>query len=1156
MRLICRKFFKNGFHRTEFLRKPIMSCCITRGDWLREKLFFFLVMLLSFFFFGGAQNVSAQPKKPSVLKANQYTSLPDGYVQVGTTKLYYKQYSDAIDIIGYYNGYYYSSTYADAGYRLAVKVGNNDAVRVDCLNGTTNNGVTLQPSIEQQGELARIYYTVTNTTEQDVTISLGTHADVMIGRNDRAPISRRIDTTGQTYGLTMMDGNGAQLCVLFGSGLAGVTAVNDFWFGYYYTNRNPDNMVGNYIAGSNYMQENGNYDSGMGWCWKDRTIPARTTVVFSYLIGVGEVNLEPNSSFVVTPDDPVGWNDLSLPHQLTLNGTYESPAGLDGIIDYAVEDSEQWHALTDVMTSGSEFTATLIATFDVTKSVHVIKFRTRDMVGNTTMLPPIEYVDVSFHPLIGIEDKTFTGDSIFQTNVTCDLDTDKYVLTSYNNNINAGTASFNQEGVFPYTIGRKSYSFTINPQPLSGSIVLSESSFVYNGVAFTPDWHFSNVAYSDLVNNQDYTLSWKNNKLPGTGTLTVTGKNNYKGILTANFTIDKAQLTDNLFTLTLPEEDITFDDQRHGASVTKAEGVGTATISYQKQGESSLSTTRPKAPGTYKIFLEFADGTLYYGRSRYQVGEFTIYNLSDQEWEALQAIYAELSQMSWAHPWDMSQGKKGVSSLQGLNIVQGHITELNLENQNITGSFPFSILSLPTLKTVNLANNHLSGDLGTATHNFAQQHPTLMTTLQNLNISTNQLAGNIGLFANCFPNLNTLNASHNCFEDVIPMIPTTVTMLDLSSQTMARIVPVNLADMSFASISTLMPTILVYNHAYQTYNPNITLLCTNSDDSWEISAAYQDGQLSIPYVSEQNCYYGASGDILKVEKLNSNGSHEGSTFSIKLSFDQGDSNFDGKVNVIDLQSTINNIFGTYNNNRPFNYTAANVIVDERLNVQDVVGEVNLLLAMDNASEASLTAPVTQDETTLNSDATLYWDNGVLYLYSTKNIAAIDITLLGVNENVIWKLNDYGLTMKASNGHVVAYSLTGSTIPAGLTPIATAKTSAVISNAVMSDIDAVEVSTNFTDTESSGINSIASDNYKVKIISTQGGQIMLTAPYYLNNVEWKVMTTDGRVIAQGNNPSIDAGLITPLAADLIPGVYVVAVIADGHPVATSKIVVLH
>ena len=38
-------------------------------------------------------------KKTPTRKANRYSSLPSGYSQVGTTQLYYKQNSNAIDMI-------------------------------------------------------------------------------------------------------------------------------------------------------------------------------------------------------------------------------------------------------------------------------------------------------------------------------------------------------------------------------------------------------------------------------------------------------------------------------------------------------------------------------------------------------------------------------------------------------------------------------------------------------------------------------------------------------------------------------------------------------------------------------------------------------------------------------------------------------------------------------------------------------------------------------------------------------------------------------------------------------------------------------------------------------------------------------------------------
>ena len=1024
---------------------------------------------------GVVQNAYAQSgqRKAPVRRASRYSSLPSGYTQVGSTQLYYKQYSDAIDMIGYYNGYYYSSTYSDYGYKLSVQVGSNSATRVDCLNGTTTNGVTVQPSVEQQGELARICYTVINTNETDVVISLGTHADVMIGSNDSAPIERRIDTFGQTYGLTMKDGNGAQLCVLFGSGLAGVTAVSDFWFGYYYTNTEPYQMVGNYSSNGNYMQENGSYDSGMGWCWKERTISAGSTVVFSYVIGVGEVNLEPNSSFEVTPEDPEGWNDLSRPHRLILNGSYESPAGLDGVIDYAVEDSEEWIALTDTLASGDEFTGSLIAMFDATKPTHIIRFRTRDLVGNTTMLHPIEYKDVSFHTLIGIEEKTYTGDSLFQTNITCDLDESQYELKTYRNNVNAGTASFNIEGVFPYTIGRKTYTFTINPQPFSGELQFSETAFVYNGQPFTPNWQFTNTNYANLEYDKDYTLSWNNNILPGTGTLTVTGKNNYTGTLSAEISIDKAQLTDHLFTLTLPNEDITYDGLSHGASVTKTDGVGDATISYLKAGDTEAVTTQPFEAGNYAIYLEFADGALYYGRERAQVGTFTIYEFNAEEWAVLQTVLPQLTEMGWSQPWDVSQGMKSVSSLHGLTIEKGHVTGLDLSGQNLTGMFPFAVLALPNLQNVNLANNHLTGDIGTVTYAFAQRNPGMMTTVKELNISGNQFSGNIGLFANCFVGLTSLNASDNCLEDVYPVIPSTVTTLDISKQTIARVVPLHLANLSVDSIATKVPSILLYDHANQTFTPNINLLCTTPDNTWGMTMAYRNGALSIPYVSEQNTYYGESGDTLNVSVIYDNGSREGSTFRISLSFDEGDGNFDGKVNILDLQTTLNYMFEEYTN-KPYNFTASNLWKDEAINVQDAVCLVNMLLDVNAAPIHQLNAAKRVAAQTSETSAFVTVENGYLTICSAVPVSAFDI-VVSTNQQavVVSALNGMGFTCTSkhsgNNLHLVGYSLNGSEISAGETAICELS-NGIVSSAMLADREAKEISVSLNGSTTTGVQS--------------------------------------------------------------------------------------
>ena len=171
--------------------KIITSKRKTRQDYHCKKM---VTLLLCIFGIALSIPIHAQKKPRNVQMRSVSSSVPYGYTQVGNTMLYYYQSSSSIDVQGCYNGQYYGSTYSNRGYRVAMQVNGGSATSIDCLNGTTISGVSCFASIEAQGELARMFYTVTNTNLEDVVISLGTHADVMIGNNDYAQISRRIDT--------------------------------------------------------------------------------------------------------------------------------------------------------------------------------------------------------------------------------------------------------------------------------------------------------------------------------------------------------------------------------------------------------------------------------------------------------------------------------------------------------------------------------------------------------------------------------------------------------------------------------------------------------------------------------------------------------------------------------------------------------------------------------------------------------------------------------------------------------------------------------------------------------------------------------------------------------------------------------------------------
>lgn len=113
--------------------------------------------------------------------------------------------------------------------------------------------------------------------------------------------------------------------------------------------------------------------------------------------------------------------------------------------------------------------------------------------------------------------------------------------------------------------------------------------------------------------------------------------------------------------------------------------------------------------------------------------------------------------------------------------------------------------------------------------------------------------------------------------------------------------------------------------------------------------------MSYTLQSESCDYYGASGDTLNVATRDEYGEND-STFKIKLIFNQGDANFSGSIDVSDLQEILNRIRGL-NKKTPFNFTASDLYTDERITVQDVVKEVDLLLLQPAPESARARVPL-------------------------------------------------------------------------------------------------------------------------------------------------------------------------------------------------------
>lgn len=164
-------------------------------------------------------------------------------------------------------------------------------------------------------------------------------------------------------------------------------------------------------------------------------------------------------------------------------------------------------------------------------------------IGNFSGLKTVTFAissrNISDVSVAAITAQKYTGNSLTPTvtatynNKTLVANTDYTV--SYSDNVNAGTATITLSGKNNFT-GTKNVTFTINPESISNTSVNTIPEQKYMGVTVTP---IPTITYNGktLSNNTDYTLSYSNNNRVGTATVTITGKGNFTGTTSKNFTI-------------------------------------------------------------------------------------------------------------------------------------------------------------------------------------------------------------------------------------------------------------------------------------------------------------------------------------------------------------------------------------------------------------------------------------------------------------------------------------------------------------------------------------------------------------------------------------------------------------------------------------------
>jgi hypothetical protein len=233
-----------------------------------------------------------------------------------------------------------------------------------------------------------------------------------------------------------------------------------------------------------------------------------------------------NSPFSITAADIAGATIAAIPAQ-TYTGSALTPALT---VTYAgktlVKDTDFTVAYSNNTAAGTA-TATITGkgNFTGTKSAQfTIAAATTDIAGATiAAIPAQTYTGSALTPVLTV---TFGAKTLVK-------DTD--YTAAYSNNTNVGTATVTITGKGSYT-GTKSATFSVTAADIAGATIAAIPAQTHTGSALTPPLTVT-YAGKTLVKDADFTVAYSNNTAAGTATATITGKGNFTGTKSAQFTI-------------------------------------------------------------------------------------------------------------------------------------------------------------------------------------------------------------------------------------------------------------------------------------------------------------------------------------------------------------------------------------------------------------------------------------------------------------------------------------------------------------------------------------------------------------------------------------------------------------------------------------------
>lgn len=237
------------------------------------------------------------------------------------------------------------------------------------------------------------------------------------------------------------------------------------------------------------------------------------------------------SDLMVEPfEDQLYTGEEIKPVPMVFYDGYRLCQGVDYKLSY--QDNVKVGTAKVTLTGIGAFTGTKTLEFKIVDSIDISSSAavTTKLARNTYM-----YTGDPIEPTVTVIDKRHPDKSL-----KCQMDgVDKPdYKVSFENNTNVGTANIVVTGIRGYT-GTRRVPFTITSADISGANVAAIPSQTYTGSAITPTL---TVQFNSktLVQGTDYDVRFSNNVQPGTATVVISGKGNFTGSLSAQFTISNS----------------------------------------------------------------------------------------------------------------------------------------------------------------------------------------------------------------------------------------------------------------------------------------------------------------------------------------------------------------------------------------------------------------------------------------------------------------------------------------------------------------------------------------------------------------------------------------------------------------------------------------